>query len=239
MGSVDDVLTVMLSDDHDPSSLAAVKTSSNSPFRLPNDMFALLPYSSSLQGSLSGSGQQLGSSKGTNFPRKGLGRSLAQIPEWPFPKDEKWGLDVLQEPDLTRATNFSPNVIAPQNMKTSRQGGLQRYHSAPSSFLQCLDDFINEPGAYPQASSPLPDSDGLLTWADNLAPIMERCSQQMDTEKILPSSELNDYEEFIATLTDFSTTSRPPESQKLDSKESLIRQDGLGGFTLPDRFGVL
>ncbi|XP_024390278.1 uncharacterized protein [Physcomitrium patens] len=232
MGSASEALMAVLSSDHDYSSVAPVMTPSNSSCTGSSDLFSPPPVSSWLQGSLPGSEQRLGSSQRSKFRGSPLDTLPAPMPEWPYPRDEKVLVNALQGP--CRATNFRSNMTAPHDLNRPRHGGLQRYHSAPSSFLQCLDDLMNEPDVFPQASSSLVDSDVLLDWADDLTPITERGSQQMDTEKSYPRSGFNDCEQFLSSLTNFSSITPSPQSQNVEPTGSLARQDGLGGFDLPD-----
>lgn len=231
MGSASEALMAVLSSDHDYSSVAPVMTPSNSSCTGSSDLFSPPPVSSWLQGSLPGSEQRLGSSQRSKFRGSPLDTLPAPMPEWPYPRDEKVLVNALQGP--CRATNFRSNMTAPHDLNRPRHGGLQRYHSAPSSFLQCLDDLMNEPDVFPQASSSLVDSDVLLDWADDLTPITERGSQQMDTEKSYPRSGFNDCEQFLSSLTNFSSITPSPQSQNVEPTGSLARQDGLGGFDLP------
>lgn len=166
-----------------------------------------------------------------------------QAPRWPFANDEKWVIDAkneaLEASSLrSNLSNFGTTIDAPtQGLNppisgAGAGGGLQRYHSAPSSFLQCLADFNED--AFSQVSSPLRDKDGLLNsfFADNLTPIIECAPQQMDTEKPVTSSSLNDYEQFLASQNDFNSRSR--NSGKPEPR-SLARSDGLGPASIGDR----
>lgn len=257
MGSLDDALGAMLSNDHGQySSLTSVMTSSNSPCTEPADLFA--SQNSSLQRSFAGSGhgtgQQLGGAKSSSsFRRSGLERpnapsyTNAEMPLWPFSRDEKWDLDAKNEAleassalASSHGTNFRSNVhAAPRNLNPPPPRGLQRYHTAPSSFLQCLADF-NEDAFSQVSESPLGDSDGGLLnsyFGENLAPINERGSQHMDTEKVDASSTLNDYERFLVNQIGFgrNSSSISPSTQLGKTEpQPLIRQDhGHGVYSTP------
>ncbi|KAG0591562.1 hypothetical protein KC19_1G183700 [Ceratodon purpureus] len=256
MGSLDEALSAMLSNDHGQySSLASVMTSSNSPATGPGDLFA--SQYSSLQESFGGSGQQLGAVKSSSFRRSGLDRpsapsyTNAEMPQWPFSRNEKWVLDAKNEALEVSSVlagghgaNIRSNVDGtPRNLNPPLPGGLHRYHSAPSTFLQSLADF-NEDAFSQVTESPLEDSDASLLdsyFAENLAPINERGSQQMDTEKVDVSSTLNDYEKFLVTQNDFGRSSSISPSTQPGKTEprSLTRQDhGHGGYSTPDALGI-
>jgi hypothetical protein len=169
MGSLDEALSAMLSNDHGQ-------------------------YSS------------LGVTKGSSF-------------QWPFSRDEKWVLDAKNE------AMEAPRVLASGHgtsggLNPPPPGGLQRYHSAPSTFLECRADFNVD--AFSQVSaSPLEDQSLLNSFfVENLAPINERSSQQMDREKLDASSTLNDYEQFLATQHDFGrSASISPSTQPLSRQD--------------------
>lgn len=261
MGSLDEALSAMLSNDHGYSStLASVMPSSNSPMTggiRSGDLFA--SQYSSLQGSFPGSAGP----KSSNFHRAGgvqgsrpsapSYRNAAETlpPQWSFAKDEKWVLDAKNEAleaSLASAVNtFRPTVDnpPPPNLNPPPPGGLQRYHSAPSSFLQCLADFNDDAFSH-VSGSPLGDiSDASLLdsfFADSLEPINERGAQQMDTDKVeaASSTSLHDYEQFLVSQnTDFgrsssslSSSTQPPG--KLAELRTLTRADhGHGGYSTP------
>ena len=240
MGSLDEALTAMLANDHGQySTLASVMTSSNSPSTGAGDLFAS-QYSSLQESFTAGAG--LGATKSAGFgsapsyTNAGMGTGM---PQWPFPRDEKWVLDAKNQAlqVSTLGTNFRSlvNGLPPGTLNPSPPGGLQRYHSAPSSFLQCLADF-NEDALSQVSESPLGDGDGALLnsfFIENLAPINERGSQHMDTEKISATSSLNDYEQFLVTQNDFEVNSSISPSGKTEPRPLTFQDHGHGGYSTP------
>lgn len=239
MGSLDETLSAMLASDHGfPSSLATVMPSSNSGA----DLFA------SQYSSLQGSFPVQSGPKSSNFQRADRPSAPSQ---WPFSRDQKWVLDGKNEvmeacsPLASGRAgagvkNFRPAMDAPGHLNppAPQSGGLQRYHSAPSSFLQCLADFNEDAFSHISESSVLGDCEdaGLLDsfFVDNLAPISERGAQQMDTQKIdattASSACLNDYEQFLVSQNTFS----PSTQRRLTEQRSFSRPDhGHGGYSTP------
>lgn len=91
----------------------------------------------------------------------GSGSSVSSLSQWP---SAEWELDTKNE-----ATGGNPSFGQPlQQPSLSRTQGLQRYHSAPSTFLQCLADFGEEDFAHITGND-----DQFFNENNNLAPIME------------------------------------------------------------------
>lgn len=250
MGTLDETLSAMLSSDHSySSSLASVLPSSNAATTegLSGDFFAS-QYSSlqsgSLQGSFPGTGITAGGVKpksSSNFHRAGgfqgnrpsapSYRNAAEVSQWPFGRDQKFVLDGKNEVlEVTSANNFRPT-----NLNPPPAGGLQRYHSAPSSFLQSLADFTEDAFSTVAEDSDLLDS----FFADNnLAPINERGAQPMDTTgpsvvDAASSTSLKDYEQFLASADFHSPSTHLPN--KFSEPQAL---PGHGGYSTPDALGV-
>lgn len=126
----------------------------------------------------------------------GSGSSVSSMSEWPaFSADEKWELDgkneVLDSATMRGGPNFGAQAqpLQPLN-QVARTQGLQRYHSAPSSFLQCLADFGEEDFAH--ITNPLGDSrdEHLNYFNENLAPIMESAPSRFANKQPEPSEKL-------------------------------------------------
>lgn len=254
MGTLDEALSAMLSSDHGySSSLASVLPSSNAATTegLSGEFYAS-QYSSlqsgslqeSLQGSFPGTGITADGVKpksSSNFHRAGglqgnrqsapSYRNAAKVSQWPFGRDQKFMLDGKNEAlEVTSSNNFRPT-----NLNPPPPGGLQRYHSAPSSFLQSLADVTEDSFSLAAEDSDLLDS----FFADNnLAPINERGAQQMDTTRLTvvdaPSStSFKDYEQILASADFHSPSTHLPN--KFAEPRAI---PGHGGYSKPDALGV-
>lgn len=234
MGSLDETLSAMLANDQGYSStLASVlaSSSSNSCTTADEGVFALQQGSETFH--------RAGGLAGTN--------NRARVAHWSFGRDQKWVLDgntneALEAPPPP--PNSSNIVVNPSG------GGLQRYHSAPSTFLECLADFTDDAFSHVNEN----DSDLLDSFfADNLATINERGVQPMDTDQapkvvsVSATTSLNEYEQFVASQSR-SSSSLSPSTHPGGSGSKLaseLRSDhGHGGFStpgtvpLPVRFGI-
>ncbi|KAG0585763.1 hypothetical protein KC19_2G036700 [Ceratodon purpureus] len=182
----------------------------------------------------------------------GTSSSMSQASQWPFSSDEKWELDRKNE--LLDSAAMRPNVgnfggrmeapLQPLN-QLSRTQGLQRYHSAPSSFLQCLADFNDEAFSHLNSPSPLGNStesgrdDHLNFFNENLAPIMESApsgwAKQPAQEKVVPrSNPMNSAEQYFAIQAENARQSALRESSMpSENMKSLSRStQGLGSAGL-------
>lgn len=257
VGSVDEELNAMLQSGHHShaqTTLAGVMTPSSTSVlgSGAGDIHNTFSSSySSLQENFSSSahGQQL--SRNMSLPGARVdgripssvgpgssGRPLVSpASRWPF--EEKWVLDakseVLESAASLRSnvSNFGSNLESPsQGMNPPLSGGLQRYHSAPSSFLQCLADFNED--AFSQVSSPLGNSSGresLLSsfLTDHLTPIIEGAPQQMETEKVVSGPSMNEIDQFLSTQTDYGRRAALSSSMLVGKPEirPLARSGGL------------
>lgn len=120
--------------------------------------------------------------------------------------DEKWMLDAKGEVlDMhTSNSSFSAgfdtgfsmpmlNPPAPAPAPAHAHGGLHRYHSAPSAFLQALAD-----DAFSQIPPPAPNAN--MFSEGGLTPITE----VMDVERMDNGNSLNELEQFLSPDSDFS-----------------------------------
>lgn len=126
---------------------------------------------------------------------------------WPVPMDgdEKWILDAKGEV-LDMHANSSFGAVCDGFMPIMSQapapapgppgGGLHRYHSAPSAFMQALAD-----DAFSQIPSSLGNStfDPLFTEGG-----LTSISEQMDVERTDSGSSMNGFEQFLSPDSDFS-----------------------------------
>ena len=139
-------------------------------------------------------------------------QSQSQRPWAPMTGDEKWMLDAKGE---VLNMHISSNSVcssgfdtgfgmpmmnsaapAPAHPAPPPSGGLHRYHSAPSAFLQALADeaFSQIPPPPPNANmSPLFSEAGLI-------PIIE----VMDVERTGSGNSVNEFEQFLSPDSDFS-----------------------------------
>lgn len=145
--------------------------------------------------------------------------SISQASQWPFASDEKWELNGKNEALDSSAMrsnvgNFGGRMEAPLQPlnQLSRTQGLQRYHSAPSSFLQSLTDFNEEAFSHINSPSPLGNNNNnneggrdnhLKYFNENLAPILEtapsRWTKQPEPEKLVPrSNPMSSTEQYFA-----------------------------------------
>lgn len=174
--------------------------------------------------------------------------SMSQVSQWPFTSDEKWELDgkneVLHSAAMrSNVGNFGGRMEAPLQplSQLSRTQGLQRYHSAPSSFLQSLADFNEDAFSHINSPSPLGNSnesgrdDHLNLFNENLAPIMEsapsRWAKQPEPEKIVArSNPMNSTEQYFAIQAENARQAALRESSMAsENMKSLSRStQGLG-----------
>ena len=184
----------------------------------------------------------------------GSASSMSQASLWPFTSEEKWELDrkneVLDSAAMqSNVGSFGGRMEAPLQPlnQVSRTQGLQRYHSAPSSFLQCLADFNEEAFTHITSPSPLGNSnesgrdDPLNFFNENLAPIMEsapsRWAKQPESEKVVArSNPLNSTEQYFAIQAEnarqsaLRESSTPSENMKSLSRSTQgLGPAGLGG----------
>lgn len=113
--------------------------------------------------------------------------------------DEKWMLDAKGEVLEMHASNSSFGAgfesFMPMISSAPPNGGLQRYHSAPSTFLQALSE-----DAFTQLP-PIGNSNMSCMFSEGgLAPITE----QMDVERPSSGNSMNDFEQFLSPDSDFS-----------------------------------
>jgi hypothetical protein len=173
---------------------------------------------------------------------------MSQVSQWPFTSDEKWELDgkneVLDSAAMrSNVGNFGGRMEAPLQPlnQLSRTQGLQRYHSAPSSFLQSLADFNEDAFSHINSPSPLGNSnesgrdDHLNFFNENLAPIMEsapsRWAKQPEPEKIVArSNPMNSTEQYFAIQAENARQAALQESSMAsENMKSLSRStQGLG-----------
>lgn len=222
----------------DPGS-SSLGTSSNSPCtEPPGDSHYL--FASQYNSQLQGSSFPISAAASGQLPTS----SSAQMPDWPYARDETWIFEPSRRTSSIRTTNLRSNIGVPErtlNPPGYGRGLLQRGSSAPSRlFEECLADFNSEEMVTPGSSDPFRDrDDDLLTWADNLEPIVERGPQQMETEIQAgdASSTLDGCsEQFLVGQTSFerriSTISTPTQSfgPEVVEPRSLRHQDCLGGY---------
>lgn len=215
LGSVDDdVISAMLESSHGnlgQGSLAGVIAPATSP-----DIFASLsghgaPGANFQQGgglARASSMSQAGLSNNAHarqqqqqqHPSKGSNNSSER---WaPMTGDEKWMLDAKGDVLATHASNSSHGFGAdfdsfmPTMMSSApASGGLHRYHSAPSAFLQALAE-----DAFTQIPAIGSSTMGAMFSEGGLTPITE----QMDVERSGSGNSMNEFEQFLAPDSDFS-----------------------------------
>ncbi|KAG0580893.1 hypothetical protein KC19_4G208300 [Ceratodon purpureus] len=230
------------SSDHGSSSLDSVMTSSTSSCTgTPGDshQFFASQHNSPLQESsylpsFAASRQQLATPTSSG----------AQMPEWPYARDETWVFEPSRRTPGTRTADLRSNIGVSESYLDPPEDGrrsLQRGSSAPSRlYEECLADFNFAEVDRPRSSDPYGDiDDDLLSWADSLAPIVERGPQQMETE--IPASDESSSvhgcsEQFFVCQTGFerqiSTISTSTQSfgQEVVEPRSLMHQESLGAY---------
>ena len=199
LGSVDDdVISAMLESSHgslSQGSLAGVIAPAASP-----DIFAA--FSTPAANFHQGGGLARASSMSNNPQARQQQQQPSKGSDRWVTGDEKWILDAKGEVLAMHATSsasafgadfdsFMPPMMSSAPVPPS-SGGLHRYHSAPSTFLQSLaeDAFTQIPSSTMSAMF----SEGGLT------PITE----QMDVERSGSGNSLNEFEQFLAPDSDFS-----------------------------------
>jgi hypothetical protein len=118
----------------------------------------------------------------------------------PMTGDEKWMLDAKGEVlDMHTSAGFDSGfgmMNPPATPPASNSGGLHRYHSAPSAFLQALAD-----EAFSQIPPPPPSANmGPLFSEGGLTPITE----VMDVDRMGSGNSVNEFEQFLSPDSDFS-----------------------------------
>ncbi|XP_024356478.1 uncharacterized protein [Physcomitrium patens] len=234
MGSVNEEISAIFQSSHaslSQGSLAGVMAPVTSP-----DMFASFsshaaPPSSFQQGgglvrTSSMSQTALGNTLHNNRQHPSRGNPSSQ--RWPsMAGDEKWMLDAKGEVLEMHASNSSFGAgfesFMPMISSAPPNGGLQRYHSAPSTFLQALseDAFTQLP---PIGNS---NMSGMFS-EGGLAPITE----QMDVERPSSGNSMNDFEQFLSPDSDFSRRAAmsalgKPENETYSSIFPVSKSAGL------------
>lgn len=219
MGSLDETLSAMLAFEQGYSStLASVLASSNSGTTVDEGVFPVQ------QGS-----EYFHRARGLPRTNRASAAARSGVAHWSCGRDQKWVLDSNTNEAL-EAPNSNIVVNPP-----AAGGGLQRYHSAPSTFLECLADFNDDAFAHVNEK----DSDLLDSYfPDNLATINERGVQPMDTDppkavSVSATTSLNEYEQFVASQSR-SSSSLSPSTHLAGSKPAELRSDhGHGGYSTP------
>ena len=136
--------------------------------------------------------QQQNSNRGNNLSER-----------WAQLSDEKWMLDAKGEVLAMHANSSSAfgadfDSFMPTMMNSApgppSGGGLHRYHSAPSTFLQSLTE-----GAFTQMPAIGSSTMGAIFSEGGLTPITE----QMDVERSGSGNSMNEFEQFLAPDSDF------------------------------------
>ncbi|KAG0563296.1 hypothetical protein KC19_8G019700 [Ceratodon purpureus] len=220
MGSLDEEISAMLQSSHSTFSQASLAevmapdvfsssfTSHASPY--PRALPASNPHSGGLARTSSMSSAGLpNNSRPRPHPNSRISnqrpQNLSQKQWAPMTGDEKWMLDAKGEVlDMHSASNspFStgfesgfgmPMMNPPAPAAPPPSGGLHRYHSAPSAFLQALAD-----EAFSQIPPPPPNAN--MFSEGGLTPITE----VMDVERMGSGNSLNEFEQFLSPDSDFS-----------------------------------
>jgi hypothetical protein len=119
----------------------------------------------------------------------GSGSSVSSLSQWP---SAEWQLDTKNE-----VTGGNPSFGQPlQQPSLSRAQGLQRYHSAPSTFLQCLADFGEEDFAHITGNND--QVNNFFNENNNLAPIMESAPLTRFVNNKQPIERLTSAEQYLA-----------------------------------------
>lgn len=148
--------------------------------------------------------------------------------------DEKWMLDAKGEVlDMHTSAGFSDSGFGmmnpPATPPASNSGGLHRYHSAPSAFLQALAD-----EAFSQIPPPPPSAN--MFSEGGLTPITE----VMDVDRMGSGNSVNEFEQFLSPDSDFSRRAAMSALQaKPDNAGTLVTRSHVMVFVAKSRFVML